>query len=85
MLAFMISCFLFSFLLGPRRRRQVLDVPMNLKFGSFDDLIRIADDLVKHDMTCEQIVRRLERQGLEIDPSVDLRVIYQRSSSECRL
>lgn len=56
----------------------VLDVPKELKFGSFDDLIRMADDLIKHDSTCEQVVRRLERQVLEIDPSAELKVIYQR-------
>lgn len=54
---------------------------MKLKFGSFDDLIRMADDLVKHDSTCEQVVRRLEKQVLEIDPSAELKVIYQRNPS----
>lgn len=59
----------------------MLDVPKELKFGSFDDLIRMADDLIKHDSTCEQVVRRLERQVLEIDPSAELKVIYQRITS----
>jgi len=48
------------------------DVPQGdsaLKFGSFDDLIRLTDDMQKHDSTVEGIARRIERMYLEVEPS----------------
>lgn len=58
----------------------VFDIPLNLKFGSFDDLIRLTDDLPKYDSMCEQTVRRLEREALDIDPSAELRIFFQRKT-----
>jgi len=48
------------------------DVPEgenSLKFGSFDDLIRLTDDMAKHDSQVEGIARRIERMYLEVEPS----------------
>merc|ERR1719272_743025 len=48
------------------------DVPQGdsaLKFGSFDDLIRLTDDMQKHDSTVEGICRRIERTYLELEPA----------------
>jgi V-type H+-transporting ATPase subunit C len=39
-----------------------------LKFGSFDDLIRLTDDMAKYDSQVEGIARRLERMYLEVEP-----------------
>jgi len=58
----------------------VFEVPLNLKFGSFDDLIRLVDELGKHDATCEAILRRIERQALEIDPTAEFKIIWQRNA-----
>ncbi|KAF7456271.1 putative vacuolar ATP synthase subunit C [Cryptosporidium felis] len=56
------------------------DIPFSLKFGAFDDLVRLADDLGKHDTGVEVVLRRVERLGLELDPAMELRIIWQRSS-----
>eukprot|EP01068_Selenidium_serpulae_P013935 Selendium_serpulae@DN6028_c0_g1_i10.p1 len=58
----------------------VFDVPLNLKFGSLDQLIRLVDDLAKEDTMCEAVLRRLERQALEIDPTTEFRVQYMRNT-----
>mmetsp|Transcript_29987 Transcript_29987/g.69785 ORF Transcript_29987/g.69785 Transcript_29987/m.69785 type:complete len:401 (+) Transcript_29987:71-1273(+) len=58
------------------------DVPegeQSLKFGSFDNLIRLTDELQKYDTQVEAILRRLERQSLEIDPGTEFKVHYQRN------
>lgn len=59
---------------------SVFEVPTNLKFGSFDDLIRLVDELARHDTTLETIIRRIERQGLDIDPTAEFKIIWQRNS-----
>jgi V-type H+-transporting ATPase subunit C len=41
----------------------------DLKFGSFDDLIRMTDEMQKHDSQVEGIARRIERQYQEVDPN----------------
>lgn len=56
------------------------DVPFSLKFGAFDDLVRLVDELAKHDTGVEVVLRRVERLGLELDPTMELRIIWQRSS-----
>ncbi|KAH8585214.1 vacuolar ATP synthase subunit C [Cryptosporidium sp. chipmunk genotype I] len=56
------------------------DVPFSLKFGAFDDLVKLVDDLAKHDTGVEVVLRRVERLGLELDPEMELRIIWQRSS-----
>lgn len=58
----------------------LFDVPTNLKFGSFDDLIRAVDALQKHDAAVEGILRRVERQALELDPDTQFKVMWQRHS-----
>mmetsp|Transcript_124774 Transcript_124774/g.216377 ORF Transcript_124774/g.216377 Transcript_124774/m.216377 type:complete len:399 (+) Transcript_124774:104-1300(+) len=48
------------------------DVPVGenaLKFGSFDDLIRLTDELQKYDSQVESVIRRLERLLVELDPN----------------
>lgn len=49
-----------------------------LMFGSFDNLIKLTDDLQKNDGQVDTIVHRLERQYLEIDPNAELKVKSQR-------
>eukprot|EP01055_Gregarina_sp_Pseudo9_P005266 Gregarina_sp_Pseudo_9__5265@NODE_600_length_2518_cov_96_441710_g566_i0_p1_GENE_NODE_600_length_2518_cov_96_441710_g566_i0NODE_600_length_2518_cov_96_441710_g566_i0_p1_ORF_typecomplete_len393_score89_34VATPase_C/PF03223_15/1_9e87Hkinase_dim/PF02895_14/0_077GSK3_bind/PF05350_12/0_14GSK3_bind/PF05350_12/3_4e03_NODE_600_length_2518_cov_96_441710_g566_i0841262 len=58
----------------------VFDVPTNIKYGRLDDLMRLVDDLVKHDSFVEQACRRLERLGLEIDPSAEFKILWQRNT-----
>jgi len=53
-------------------------VPTELRFGSFDSLIRLTDDLQKADATIESTVHRLERQYMEIDPKADFKIIFKR-------
>ena len=57
---------------------SMFDVPENLKFGSFDSLIKLVDDLGKFDSQAESVVRRVERQALELDSTVDLLIYTQR-------
>ncbi|CBZ55408.1 putative vacuolar ATP synthase subunit c [Neospora caninum Liverpool] len=69
--------------LGPRNalcdEACLLDIP-HLKFGTFDDLIRSVDILQKQDAYVESVIRRIERQALEIDPDCELKVVWQRHS-----
>ncbi|CDI77348.1 vacuolar ATP synthase subunit c, putative [Eimeria acervulina] len=58
----------------------LFDVPMSLKFGSFDDLIRAVDTLQKQDGVVEAVLRRVERQALEIDPEAQFKIMWQRHS-----
>lgn len=48
---------------------DVPDGESALKFGSFDDLIRLTDDMAKHDSQVEGIARRIERMYLEVEPA----------------
>jgi len=57
---------------------QVPDGERSLMFGSFDNLIRLTDELQKNDSQVDSIVHRLERQWLEIDPKVQFKVRSQR-------
>lgn len=50
------------------------DVPDNLKFGSFDSLIKLVDELGKVDSQVESVIRRVERQALDLDSSIELNV-----------
>jgi len=50
------------------------------KFGSFDNLIRLTDELQKHDSQIEGCLRRVERQWLETDENADFQVISQGQS-----
>lgn len=54
------------------------DVPTNLKFGSFDNLVKLVDDLAKMDNQVESVLRRVERQLLELKPDADRKVLSQR-------
>ena len=58
---------------------HVFDVPENLKFGSFDSLIKMVDDLGKYDSQVESVARRVERQALDLDATTELNVISQRA------
>merc|ERR1719163_726870 len=55
------------------------EVPETLRFGSFDNLIKLLDDLQKFDGNVESVLRRIERQLLELDPSAEFKVISQRT------
>jgi len=50
----------------------------SLKFGSFDTLVRLSDDLQKSDGQVEACLRRLERQLQEVDPEAQFQVLSQR-------
>jgi len=54
---------------SPVVKFDVPDGERALKFGSFDDLIRLTDDMAKHDSQVEGIARRIERMYLEVEPS----------------
>lgn len=57
---------------------DVPDGERSLMFGSFDNLIKLTDDLQKNDGQVDTIVHRLERQYLEIEPNAELKVKSQR-------
>lgn len=56
-----------------------LEIPRVIKSKGLDELIKLADDLVRHDQTVEQSCRRVERLGLDVDPSIEYVVIHQRT------
>jgi len=57
---------------------DVPDGERSLLFGSFDNLIRLTDDLQKYDSQVDSIVHRLERQYIEIEPRAEFKVKSQR-------
>jgi len=57
---------------------NVPDGDRSLLFGSFDNLIRLTDDLQKYDSQVDSVVHRLERQYLELDPRAEFKVKSQR-------
>jgi len=57
---------------------DVPDGERSLVFGSFDNLIRLTDDLQKYDSQVDSIVHRLERQYVDIDPRAEFKVKSQR-------
>jgi len=57
---------------------NVPDGERSLLFGSFDNLIRLTDDLQKSDQQVESILHRLERQFLDLDPRAEFKVKSQR-------
>jgi len=57
---------------------DVPDGERSLLFGSFDNLIRLTDDLQKYDSQVDSILHRLERQYIELDPRADFKVKSQR-------
>lgn len=52
------------------------DVPENLKFGSFDSLIKLVDDMGKYDSQVESVIRRIERQVFDLDNKAELSVRF---------
>lgn len=56
----------------------VPDGEQALSFGSFDNLIRLTDELAKSDSQVEGVVHRMERQYLELDPRAEFLVQSQR-------
>lgn len=61
-----------------------LNVPLSLKFGTFDSLIKLMDDLSKTDGTVETILRRVERQMYDLAGSTapDFQILsFQRVDS----
>ncbi|CAE7195673.1 VHA-C [Symbiodinium natans] len=64
-----------------RKEPCKFDVPdgeRSLLFGSFDNLIRLTDDLAKADSQVDSILHRLERQYVELDPKAAFKVKSQR-------
>jgi len=57
---------------------NVPDGERSLLFGSFDNLIRLTDDLQKADNSVDSVVHRLERQYLELEPTAQFKVKSQR-------
>lgn len=58
---------------------QTFDVPLNLKFGSFDNLVKLVEDLGKYDNQIESVLRRVERQVLELQANAEMKIISQRT------
>eukprot|EP00392_Amoebophrya_sp_AT5.2_P005134 g5143.t1 len=56
------------------------DVPETLKFGSFDSLVKMMDDLAKHDGVVEGVLRRIERQMTELDANADFKVLFRQKT-----
>jgi V-type H+-transporting ATPase subunit C len=67
--------------LGPWKF-AVPDGERSLLFGSFDNLIRLTDDLAKADSQVDSILHRLERQYVEVDPKAQFKVTTQRQEKE---
>lgn len=57
---------------------SVPDGDRSLLFGSFDNLIRLTDELQKCDSQVDSILHRFERQFLELDPRAEFKVKSQR-------
>ncbi|CRG93316.1 vacuolar ATP synthase subunit c, putative [Plasmodium gallinaceum] len=57
---------------------NILDVPTNLKFCSFDDLLKCADDLQKYDSYAYGCLKKIEKIAKEYDENIELKIIYQR-------
>ncbi|SBT75311.1 V-type proton ATPase subunit C, putative [Plasmodium ovale] len=57
---------------------NILDVPTNLKFCSFDDLLKCADDLQKYDVYAYGCLKKIEKIAKEYDENIELKIIYQR-------
>ena len=68
LLMYVVSVFLFIDLR--------FDVPENLKFGSFDSLIKLVDDMGKFDSQVESVIRRIERQLFDLDSKAELNVCF---------
>lgn len=59
---------------------SLFQVPENLKFGTFDSLIKLMDDLAKFDAQVETVVRRIERQMLDLDQNADFKVLFRQKT-----
>ncbi|EUD65294.1 V-type H+-transporting ATPase subunit C [Plasmodium inui San Antonio 1] len=57
---------------------NILDVPTNLKFCSFDDLLKCADDLQKYESYAYGCLKKIEKLAKEYDENIELKIIYQR-------
>ncbi|SCL96407.1 V-type proton ATPase subunit C, putative [Plasmodium chabaudi chabaudi] len=57
---------------------NILDVPTNLKFCTFDDLLKCADDLQKYDSYAYGCLKKIEKIAKEYDENIELKIIYQR-------
>lgn len=69
------------------KSRGIFGAPTNfnvpdLKFGSFDNLVRLTDDLQKNDGQVDTILHRLERQYLELDPNAVFKVRTRREEKD---
>jgi V-type H+-transporting ATPase subunit C len=56
------------------------DVPENLKFGSFDSLIKLMDDLQKYDSQVEAVLKRIERQMTDLDAKAEFNVRFRQKT-----
>jgi len=59
---------------------NIFEVPTDIKFRSFDDLIRLLDDIVKQETALEGILRRTQRQAVDLNPEVEFKVTWMRQS-----
>jgi len=54
---------------------DTLDGNRSLTFGSFDNLMRLTDDLAKFDSQLDTIIHRLERQQIDLVPKPDFQIL----------
>lgn len=57
---------------------NILDVPTNLKFCSFDDLLKCADELQKYEGYAYNCLKKIENIAKGYDENIELKIIYQR-------
>ncbi|KAK2195270.1 bifunctional Vacuolar ATP synthase subunit C superfamily/ATPase [Babesia duncani] len=55
----------------------VLQIPKDLRFTTFDDLLRCADELEKEDQVVEMVLKRSEQLAREVDSITDVCIYYQ--------
>ncbi|CCF75611.1 V-type H+-transporting ATPase subunit C [Babesia microti strain RI] len=56
----------------------IFDVSKNMRFGSFDDLLRCADDLGRYDDFIEDALKKAERLYVELCPNTHLSITHRR-------
>eukprot|EP00744_Colponema_vietnamica_P001553 GILI01002560.1.p1 GENE.GILI01002560.1~~GILI01002560.1.p1 ORF type:complete len:415 (-),score=142.89 GILI01002560.1:423-1562(-) len=51
-----------------------LNIPDHLKVGTLDTLMSLSDDLAKIDNYVESVLKKIERQHVELEPEADMKV-----------
>ncbi|UKJ90078.2 vacuolar ATP synthase [Theileria orientalis] len=55
----------------------LFDVPFDLRFKAFDNLLSCADELEKEDQTVESSLKRARQLAMDTDPKMELKVHYE--------